>query len=273
MKRFVLYPLAILAALLIITGSCERNSEEIGGIRPLPYLSAEDIPVFRGMSQIRYGENPRMVTRDFTGDYTAEFEYLWESDSGDYSVIDIRVIESQESAIAALLESHKYYSNPFIEENRDEPAVVGDLSYFGGVEFIRDNLIIKIRTSDNYDNSITEIARSVDNKILKGPAFHSLARVKPVIKEFSITDNPVLERTQTLLVIRTEDPNNQEITYQWRFDKSSGYGGIYKDGIGNYFYSSGWADTSDVALGLTLIAINRYGFCKDSTIYISTIKE
>ncbi len=272
MRHVIVFSLTV-AATMIFTFSCERNSNDIKIIRPLIYLKTEDIPTFHGMTQIRYDEIPRAGIKDSTGNYTAEVTFSWKSDNGNFSYIDISATESNESAICILLNSHKLYTNPYIEENRDKPAAVGDLSYYQGVEFIRDNLIVKIHASEIFDNSITEIAKYVDAKIRKSPTFTSSAQIRPVIIDFRISKNPVIERTQTLLIIQTEDPNNQEIFHEWRFDKASGYGGIHEDGLGNYYYSSSWADTTDIKLGLTLIAINKYGFCDDSTIYIQTIKE
>jgi len=83
----------------------------------------------------------------------------------------------------------------------------------------------------------------------------------------------VSENTKTALTIQVDDPNNKAIIYKWRFDKSSGYGGITKDDSGIYYYNSSWVDSNNISIGLTLIATNELGFCTDSTIYIQTIKE
>ena len=85
--------------------------------------------------------------------------------------------------------------------------------------------------------------------------------------------NPVIENTQTPLTIQIEDPYNSVIVYQWRFDSDSGYGGIKEDDSGVYYYTSSWFDSTDNNIGLTLIAINVYGFCADSTINITIVSE
>jgi hypothetical protein len=108
---------------------------------------------------------------------------------------------------------------------------------------------------------------------LDSKSYKSISQVKPIVKDFKINKNPVVEQSQTPLTIQIEDPNIMHITYQWRFDKDSGYGGVSKDDSGNYYYNSTWYDSDNNNIGLTLIAINEFGFCTDSTIHIQIIKE
>jgi hypothetical protein len=185
------------------------------------------------------------------------------------------VAESKELAFDILKEKQKVYTIPqeLLEESKDEPAVVGDLSYSNGLEFIRDNFIVRIHTSDKFDDQVTEIAKYIDSKISESPSFISISQVKPIIENFNIDNNPVIENSQTPLIIKTTDPKGKDIIYHWRFDEISGYGGISKDDSGNYYYTSDWFDSENDTIGLTLIAINEYGFCTDSTINIMIIKE
>ena len=131
------------------------------GIRPIVVFTTAEIPTFNGLTQINDGKIPSGVTKIVYDYYSAEYEFKWVSEDKDYAYFDIRVMQNYEHAIAALTELHKYYVNPFISESKDEPSVVGNTSYLKGREFILNNLIGRIHTSDNFDNLVTEIARYI----------------------------------------------------------------------------------------------------------------
>jgi len=272
MRDYLIMYLTIIA-LLMFTNSCKEEHIDREVIRPLIKFTTTDIPTFNGMIQTNKGEIPRGVTKIINDSYTAEFEFKWVSEEDDYAYFDIRIMGSLDMAINALTEMHNYYSNPFIPENIDEPSTVGDISYLQGREFIRDNLIIRIHTSEKFDDLVPEIAKHIDSKLLESLSFMSISQVKPIIKDFKINKNPVVEQSQTPMTIQIEDPNDKDIVYQWRFDKDSGYGGVAKDISGIYYYTSGWYDSINDNIGLTLIAINEFGFCADSTINIQIVKE
>ena len=269
--------LCLLVISLFSLIQCKKDTESVDNdvVRPIIQLTTSDITTFNGMTQIGFGETPWSVHEILSGIYTPIYEYRWDSDGDDFAYIDIWVADSRDLAFDILKEKQKSYTIPpnILEQSKDIPAIVGDLSYQKGLEFIRDNFIVRIYTSDSYNNSISEIAKYIDSKILKSPTYNLAAQVKPVIKTFKLSKNPVTEKTQTALTIQVDDPNHREIIYQWRFDKSSGYGEITKDDSGNYYYNSSVVDSNNTTLGLTLIATNELGFCADSTIYIQTIKE
>jgi hypothetical protein len=267
MKNYLIMFLNIIT-LLTFSFSCKKEKVDTEAIRPIVEFITTDIPTFNGMTQTHVGEIPRGVTKIVYDYYSAEYEFRWTSEYKDYAYFDIRVMQYPEHAIEALTEMHKYYSNPFTDQSIDKPAAVGNISYLQGREFIRDNLIVKIHTSDKFDNLVTEIANYIDLKILKSQSFNSISYAVPIIKNFKINKNPVVEQSQTPLTIQIENPNDKEIVYQWRFDEDRGACGISKDSSGIYYFNSGWLDSTKNNIGLTLIAINEYGFCADSTIYI-----
>lgn len=273
MKNYFIFSMTII--LLVFSNSCKKEeTDEINVIRPLVAFTTADIPTFKGMTQTKNIENSFFgATKILNESYYAEYEFRWTSEEGDFAYFDIWILANHDEAVTALTEMHEYYTNPFINESIDEPAAVGNISYMDGREFIRDNLIITIHTSEKFDNSITEIAKYIDSKILKSQSFFSISEVKPSIEDFKINSNPVVEQSKTPLTIQVKDPNNKNIVYQWRFDKDSGYGGIEKDNSEIYKFVSPWFDSANNNIGLTLIAINDYGFCADSTIYIQIIKE
>lgn len=256
---------------------CKKDTEsvDVGAIRPIIQLTTSDIPTFNGMTQSGFGNTPWGVSEILSGTYTPMYEYRWDSNGDDFAYIDIWVADSKDLALDILKEKQKAYSIPpnLLEQNKDIPAVVGDLSYYKGLEFVRDNFIVRIYYSDKFSNSVSEIAKYVDSKILKSPTYISVNQVKPVIKVFKTSNNPVIEQIQTSLTIQVEDPNNKEITYQWRYNQESGYSVVTKNNSGEYYYFSNLNVSNNTEVGLTLIAINDYGFCADSTINIQVIKE
>jgi hypothetical protein len=269
--------LCLLVISLFSLIQCKKDTESFDNdvVRSIIQLTTSDITTFNGMTQIGFGDTPWSVQETLPGIYTPIYEYRWDSDGDDFAIIDIWVADSKNLAFDILKEKQKSYTIPtnLLEQRKDIPAVVGDLSYFKGLEFIRDNFIVRINTSESFKNSISEIAKCVDSKILKSPTYNLATQIKPVIKNFKLSKNPVSENTKTALIIQVDDPNNKAIVYQWSFDKSSGYGGITKDDSGIYYYNSSWVESNNITIGLTLIATNELGFCTDSTIYIQTIKE
>lgn len=278
MRKYIFdyIPLCLLVISLFSLIQCKKDTVSVDNVvvRPIIQLTTSDIPTFNGMTQIGFGETPWSVHEILPGIYTPIYEYRWDSDGDDFAYIDIWVADSKNLAFDILKEEQKSFNIPpnILEQSKDTPAFVGDLSYRKGSEFIRDNFIVMINTSDNFNNSVSEIAKYIDSKILKSPTYNLVTQVKPVIKIFKLSKNPVTEKTKTLLSIQVDDPNHKEIIYRWRFDKSSGYGDVTKDNSGNYYYNSSLADLNNTSLGLTLIATNELGFCADSTIYIQTIK-
>jgi len=246
------------------------------GIRPIIHFTTLDITGFENMIQTNNGDTPWSVSKILPDSYIARYEFRWTSvDDEDYVYFIVWINESKEQAFKTLEEMQKYYTIGLtaLEKTKDSPAFVGNLSYSKGHEFIRDNYIVRIHTSKQFADNESDIAKYIDQTILNSQTFDSINNLKPIINEFSIMSNPVLERSKTPLKIQVSDPNDRNIIYVWRFDHSSGYGGIPKDDLGNYYYQSTWMDSSISEIGLTLIAVNDYGFCTDSTIYIKTIKE
>ncbi len=252
--------------LLLVVCGCNKNLDETekNDTRTLVKFVTEDIPALNELVQVKFGVTPWDVIL-FKDKYIAVYEYRWEKSDG-YIYIDEYIAEDKESALNYLLEMHQSYTNTFIEEQKDQPAVVGNISYLKGKEFIRDNIIIKIFTNGEFDSMFTEIARQIDRKIIKSMAFLSPDSVKPLIEKFEIAQNPVSEKSETQLLIDIISPDNKDLVFNWRFSPDYGYGEIRNDDLGNYYFIAGSPSTQEV--GLSLIITNEYGFCADSTIYI-----
>lgn len=273
--------LLVLSILFFLISSCNKDSSKdieelnLDFIRPAIRLSNSNIPILKDFKVIRGGESPWLWEAGWENHemfYVAKFDYSWELKDMDFINVVLTVTESDEYASKYLRERLNSSTIPLsLTEREDSPAIVGDISYDKGSNFIRDNIVIEIHNESSIKNMKDIIAKQIDSILIASSTFHSIKMVKPIIKEFEISKDTVVERTKTALIIQTEDPNNKGIIYKWRLD--SGAGGIVKDDFGNFYYSSGWAGTSNTPIKLTLIAINDYGFCADSTIYIHTIKK
>jgi len=144
------------------------KSDEIDVVRPIFQLTTADIPTFNGMTQTKYGEKPLSIDEIIEGIFTELYEFRWDSDDGEYAYIDVWVAESKNMAFDLLEEMQKTWTIPkdILEERKDKPAAVGDISYSKGSCFIRDNFIIILHVKEKFTNHVNEIAKHVDAKIL-----------------------------------------------------------------------------------------------------------
>jgi len=242
-------------------------------LRPAVKLTPEDIFPNKKFGKVTCTE----YYHDFPDNLLVWHEYVLYWSNNDVIRIDEIVFKDKKSAYMYLIEDHLYnYTHPDIESLKDEPAVVGDVSYFNGKEFIRDNIIIKINVSEKYTSRISYIAKQIDNKISQSPTLPYSKQLRPVINNFGIAQNQVKYLSETKLLIDTEDPNNISFNYKWKFNGSStatSYGKIKKNDSGHYYYIADLYSPKVKKIELTLIVINEYGFFSDSTIKIKIITE
>lgn len=197
--------------------------------------------------------------------YVIRFEYRWVFTSGEQVNIQLIVAETAKQAHDYLLDMRKYCSAPMdIVAPEDQPCVVGDISFGKGSMFIRDNIVIVIRAYGEFKDKITDIARKIDSLVFKSAVSASATSMKPVIKRFEITQNPVAFESETELVIALNDPMKGKMYMHWRFAPSRDYGGIFYRG-GTYYY---YARSGQPKIWLTLIVLNDSGFYSTSTIEI-----
>ena len=257
-----------IVSILIILYGCNKDPEfEQDVIRPLPRLITPDIlPPGQPIHQVKHGEIP-FAHSMFADNFIAEYEFRWEGNGFIY--IDGYVCESGETARNYLQEMHRWYTNPFIEDHKDQPAVAGNISYSGGKEFIRDNIIIKIFASDEFNGQLTPIARRVDECILRGPEFSTSQEVKPIINAFEISQDPIAKVSDTELTIDISDPNDRSILLNWRYGPDAKHGTVEEREPGHFMYISNCPNLMISEVELTMIATNSFGFTSHSTISIS----
>jgi hypothetical protein len=252
--------------LLIFSVTCNKNKNpldsSINHIRAGIKLSKSDIPALNETTELKSGERPWLWD---TG--VVKFIYSWELTQNDFLNVDLIVAETKELAHNYLIERRRQSSIPLdLLEPKDQPTVVGDISYGSGREFIRDNIIIEIHAEGEFKEKITEIAKQIDALLLKSPLAISADQMRPVINNFEITQNPVKHQSITRLIIDVKDPMNGKLYYDWRFTPGSeNWGGIEIDDSGNYYY---YAETNESIEELSLFVINDCGFFSFATIYI-----
>ncbi len=261
MKQMVIASFALSIVLIGFT-NCryipQDPSQHFHPVRAAPKLSNENIPALRETQQTRAAERPWL---EHAG--VIEFKYRWEYQDGVAIGVSLYVAETKEIASNWLLERRASASLPMdFYFPRDDPAVVGDISFGGGQQFIRDNIVIVFRS----DTTITEMAQQIDSLILDAPVRLSARQMTPLISTFTITENPVQFRSTTRLIIDVENPVNGELFYDWRFTPGSeNWGGIERDESGNFYYC---ADTYEPVEYLTVYVINDAGFYSSKTLAI-----
>jgi len=196
--------------------------------------------------------------------YLVHYRYQWRNSLNQFLHLELLVAESYSMAMDLLkMEweiSSIYHGGP---RPQDHPVVAGTISYEDGRTFIRDNLIVKIRSEDDSSLNPANLAVMADRQLLKAATHSDLADVQPIIRKFEITKNPVQLWGSTKLNIAVLDPLGSTVTYDWRF--SDGHGGIWKEG-NEYFFQTYFDEPA--AVQLRLIAFSQAGFSTWSEITV-----
>jgi hypothetical protein len=250
----------MVAVLLAIAYGCGDWGFGKESIRPVAQFSGSDIPTFSNMDMVNAGEHPTAIKWE-SDYYFTQHKYRWANAENGFAFFYITAMHSHADAVSFLLES---LTGDSLSMRKDQPTVAGQVSYGQGSNFVRDNLAVRIITSTGYADQMPDIAAYIDKKLRSGKTFASVSQVKPVIKEFSANKEAAV-RWSYPLEIETEDPNNNQVNYAWRFSNNPDYFFISKDTSDVYWFNS---TIYTVNLELTLIVYNEYGFCADSTISV-----
>jgi hypothetical protein len=270
----------LIILLIVILNSCDRETDKIthGNIRGAVKLSINEIPALQGTSEIKRGERPWLWKMGWHGDNydLVKYVYTWTLSDTSFVNVDMVITESDEQALRYLTEKRETSSIPlYLLQPEDQPTIAGDISFGQGSDFIRNNIVIEIHAEGIFNNRTEKLSQQIDKIIIEGPSFYSLTEIKPTIKNFRITENPVIERTKTMIIIEVDDPNKKDIYNQWNFNTIIGLGGNVIHENDNFYYESNstYTNVETNVEELTVIAINEFGFFADSTITITTIKE
>ncbi len=245
-----------------------------GPVRAGVRLSKGIIPILEGTTDIRPNRTPglwgvennlvrywsrwQMGETIITGreDYTEDRVEIW-----------IVVAETAAEAHEYLIERYFYTSLPFETRvpRRDQPNVAGDISFFGGRKFIRNNIVVEISAKGKMKDKLRETAEQIDALLLTRPTATSADPFKPVIERLEIAQDTVERESKTKLFVEATDPYGGDLVYKWRGTD----GGIGKDESGDYYYYAG--DFGVNNLTLSLIVINDIGFASRASIGVTIV--
>ena len=79
----------------------------------------------------------------------------------------------------------------------------------------------------------------MDEKVLTSEIFASIDQVKPRINKFEVIPNPVKVGSNASVVFTANDPNNLDLTFNFRVLSTTGWERILKNVNGNYYFKSG----------------------------------
>ncbi len=219
----------------------------------IPSLS--DIPIVTKPPFFSY--IPEEENRKILGYYQS----VWQIDR--QNLMEVRVVfaetceEAHEYAICSYFNS----SNPQVPKP-DDVVIAGDISFFNGHSFIRNNIFVMITPRGELVNRKSAVAKDIDNLLLARPTASSSEEFKPRIQRFEIAKSLVESKTQTKLFLEVADPKGSELYYFWRVTAGS----IGEDEHGQFYYYSSDEAAPGTTQTITLIVINDRGYCRTSSI-------
>lgn len=149
-------------------------------------LSTEKIPVLSVYTEIKH-KYLFFISQQEDGQSFVKYRSKWKSD-------DLGFVEITLSFLNSGLEAHEYLIDEFIStvlppeakmNSRDIPNVVGDISFYQGRTFIRDNIVVNVHTEGELTTKVKEIVQKIDEIILTHKTFQTENKVRPYI----IVDN------------------------------------------------------------------------------------
>ncbi len=245
-----------------------------GPVRAGVRLSKGIIPILEGTTDIRPNRTPglwgvennlvrywsrwQMGETIITGreDYTEDRVEIW-----------IVVAETAAEAHEYLIERYFYTSLPFETRvpRRDQPNVAGDISFFGGRKFIRNNIVVEISVKGKMKDKLRQTAEQLDALLLTRPTAASAQQFKPVIERLELAQDTVEKGSSTRLFFEARDPHGGGLEYIWRMNGA----GLGKDHNSETYY---YIARYEVGVKeLTLIVINDIGFASRASLTVTIV--
>lgn len=145
-------------------------------------LSNEEIPALLSSIEIK-PKCPFFISKQENGQFYVKYRSKWKH--GDDGFVEITI-----SFLNSGLEAHEYLIDQFISSTLppdikinsiDNPKVVGDISFYQGRIFIRDNIVVNIHAEGNFIVKVKEIAQEIDEVFLNHKTINSGDLKKPYI--------------------------------------------------------------------------------------------
>lgn len=123
---------------------------------------------------------------------------------------------------------------------------------FHSIEFVRYNIVVRIRSKGGESTGLRGFAEAVDRTILSRPLYRDWQESKlwPSIDRFEASSNQLKVRSIVPLLISITEPRDEHFTMTWEMSA----GGILEEKGSVYYYAEGSGPQT-----LTLLVANRSG--------------
>ncbi len=257
-KSMIKRLISVLTMIFLMVASCQRDFSPLSPeivVRPAADLSQLSLAPIDSAYAFHRMSTPSVW--DWDDNYVIKFSYQWRKQPDRFINIEQTITESFAMAVEFLRHqwenSSIYLGTPRPE---DHPPIAGTISYQNGHCFIRDNIIIHCGIRNDSSVQDANVIKLVDELLLQSPTYRHSSALRPVIRKFAISKNPVPLRTDTPLIIDVVNPSGCGVVYYtWRFNPS--FGGVLQE-VDRYYFQSYMDDP--MTIYLRLIAFNTCGF-------------
>ncbi len=233
-----------------------------GVIRAGIILKADRLSCLQGSTEVLKLRLPDI--QEIDGKLRVFYRYNWQFSSNDLLEASIVITESCDDAHQYVIERRFNSSLPFElrTPKPDKVPLIGDISFFGGKEFIFNNIVGNLNFEGKFIEKKNDFIMQLKNLFNSLPTAISCSAFKPSILKFTTADNHVKKGNLTRLFIEVKDPNKSEVIYVWRITA----GMVENDKEGNYYYHAEAEKNGEEVI--SLYAVNQFGFASKAEIKI-----
>lgn len=112
---------------------------------------------------------------------------------GNWKIGDDDFLEITISYLNSGIEAHEYVIDHYFIGSAlplsmklntlDQPSVIGDVSFFGGRIFIKNNIVVDIHAEGQFKSNMVQIAKEIDELLSSQKIYNSCDKVKPKLKK------------------------------------------------------------------------------------------
>lgn len=149
-------------------------------------LSKEKIPALSDVTEIK-PKNLFFIVQKEDGEYFVQYRSKWTLIDHSFAEITISSLNSVEEAKEYLIDQFVSSTLPtgIMEKCRDISPIVGDVSFYQGRIFIRNNIVVKIHAEGDFIKRVKDIAKEIDLLFLAQKTLQAYNKVKPFIEKDS----------------------------------------------------------------------------------------
>lgn len=168
-----------------------KNKDLRNGIN----LSKEKLLTLSGANEIT-PKHLFFITQKEDGQSFVSYRSQWRESDKDFTEITLSFLHSG-------IEAHEYLFNQYImsstmplylkENSQDKIPIAGDVSFYKGEIFIRNNIVIKIHAEGKMSSLTENIAKEIDKLLLTQDIADSYDKYRPRIVKDSIDKKIIIE--------------------------------------------------------------------------------